>query len=489
MAVETYYVSKTGSDTPPYDTWATASSDISTVLSKSTSFNDVVVIVGDGTYQLSLSLLCEWGVVLKSANGKASTILEDNGAASGGGQLLYINGASIVDGFTIKNGKVILLSFSSLLNCDVIGSPDRGITSEYSTISNCVVKSNSSDLDGAGIQSIGGIIVDCIIEDNVTTGVGGGISTYGNPMNTIQNCIIRNNTATGNGGGIHIGVARDYMTVKNCILYSNTSTTSSGGGVYLDTYGNIVNCTIVDNTSVSGGGLSCTNGGRVINNIIYNNTASSNPNWNNNGTGMVYSNNVTTPSIGVNCIISAPTFVSAGLRDYRLTVDSAGIDNGLDMSSIITDDYYGNPRPLDGNNDDVTVMDIGSFEYLNIISDSDHDTMLDGWEIDNNLNVLIDDSGDDPDNDGQDNATEYVLDNDPSVIDEPFITNLSKSMELSWDTSANRYYSIYQTSDLSINDWEGVPGKTNMVGTGNSMSVVMDNSTDKMFYRVSVHVQ
>jgi len=98
-----------------------------------------------------------------------------------------------------------------------------------------------------------------------------------------------------------------------------------------------------------------------------------------------------------------------------------------------THDLDGEIRPLDGNNDGAVFYDLGAYEYRydslmvdtdgdgltdvdeGILGtdpndpDSDDDGMPDGWEVDNSLDPLTDDSGDDYDSDGLTNLEEYSL--------------------------------------------------------------------------------
>jgi len=62
-----------------------------------------------------------------------------------------------------------------------------------------------------------------------------------------------------------------------------------------------------------------------------------------------------------------PQFVNAQVGDYRLTATSPAVDSG--SLNLPTGAYLGskdidlNPRKIDGNNDDVVVVDIGAMEY------------------------------------------------------------------------------------------------------------------------------
>ena len=60
-----------------------------------------------------------------------------------------------------------------------------------------------------------------------------------------------------------------------------------------------------------------------------------------------------------------PLFVAAGSGDYRLQPDSPCIDIGLNdaVPTGVTTDLDGNPRIVDGNDDDIGTVDMGAYEY------------------------------------------------------------------------------------------------------------------------------
>ena len=66
---------------------------------------------------------------------------------------------------------------------------------------------------------------------------------------------------------------------------------------------------------------------------------------------------------GSSDLIDDPLFISGwpGV-DLHLKPTSPGIDAG-DNDSCPTDDYLGNPRPIDGNNDGNAICDIGAYEW------------------------------------------------------------------------------------------------------------------------------
>ena len=61
-------------------------------------------------------------------------------------------------------------------------------------------------------------------------------------------------------------------------------------------------------------------------------------------------------------IIADPQFVNPSLGDFRLTAGSPAIDAGTNKGAPLLD-FAGNPRPIDGDGDDIAVADMGAFEF------------------------------------------------------------------------------------------------------------------------------
>ncbi|MDH5648410.1 MAG: hypothetical protein OEY67_02040 [Gammaproteobacteria bacterium] len=58
-----------------------------------------------------------------------------------------------------------------------------------------------------------------------------------------------------------------------------------------------------------------------------------------------------------------PRFVNPSFGNFNLSSTSPAIDSGLNLSSVVATDYFGNNRPIDGDNNGVAAMDVGAVEY------------------------------------------------------------------------------------------------------------------------------
>ncbi|MBI3232641.1 MAG: hypothetical protein HYZ42_01125, partial [Bacteroidetes bacterium] len=242
---------------------------------------------------------------------------------------LAVDSTTVLDGFTITNGKadffmgpkirdqIVLREagggvfignrdyFNSgkrcnptILNCRFINDSASsyggavflwGSDSSYNrpTFYNCFFDGNYSWLGGAIYNDATGnnspYIIDCIFQNNIATLEGGAIYNTGSnkiapPL--IQNCIIKNN----NGGAIF-----NYFSaprINNCYFESNHSKGEGGAISYVCTdsfkiYPEILNCVFINNTSdIAGGGGAINiraettpiynNGPTIINPLIFN---------------------------------------------------------------------------------------------------------------------------------------------------------------------------------------------------------------------------
>ena len=177
------------------------------------------------------------------------------------------NSNTILNGFTIQNGKVTENNASgggiscdnsspTLKNLRVInntaeGSWDSGLGGGLYSINsealmqNIVFEENSSNYKGGAIfcEFSGLELIDVIIKNNYAD-YGGGIFNYGAnvPSMNLENVAIKNNYAVELGGGIYFTAysSADFSSSNRSNIFSNTAGNSIGADIYAD------DCPIID---------------------------------------------------------------------------------------------------------------------------------------------------------------------------------------------------------------------------------------------------
>jgi parallel beta-helix repeat protein/predicted outer membrane repeat protein len=157
----------------------------------------------------------------------------------------------VVDGFTIRNGYIKYENGSGMY-CRA-ASP---------TISNCILKENSTEGLAEGEGGGGGIfcgwkscptLMNCTFSGNSATNKGGGIrNDGGNPI--LTNCTFIRNSSADEGGGLHN--YQSNLILNNC-TFSENEAVYYGGGIFNE-YSNpsVTNCTFIGNSvDWNGGGI------------------------------------------------------------------------------------------------------------------------------------------------------------------------------------------------------------------------------------------
>lgn len=189
-----------------------------------------------------------------------------------------------LNGFTIEGG----YSAQNDNETDVSFMPDNGAgvyIGANAHLQNCIVRYCNSKGNGAGVYAVkGGIVGASLIYNNVATGNGGGV--YAVDSAFIMRTMVVNNIAD-KGGGIYLyndptSDSKPYdMLVQTTIVSNNTNRIN--GAVYTDGGGVLSQCTIANNYTMSAtdladqnasktGGLYIDSYGFVVNSVLWNNT-------------------------------------------------------------------------------------------------------------------------------------------------------------------------------------------------------------------------
>jgi hypothetical protein len=217
-------------------------------------------------------------------------------------------------------------------------------------------------------------------------GNGGALLLHGDAASlnklTIINCKFYNNSAVnGDGGAIFI---RRYskLIIFNSLFYNNNSGNIGGAIRMEDTQCDIINSTIIKNTSLAGGGIYDEDNStlNVYNSIIVGNigtVAQSNADIANySGNTTIYNSayqNVPLSATKVNSVIAPPTslFTNYAANDFTLLPNCVAINGGNDnyyvnewntafpTNTIVSPSQH---TDLLGNNRGVCIIDMGAYE-------------------------------------------------------------------------------------------------------------------------------
>lgn len=279
----------------------------------------------------------------------------------------------------ILDSAMTITDCSFTQNSTEYGTGTRGgaifIEEASPTVSRCLFTGNLAG-HGASIctSSADAYIFDCEFAGcDLDSVFGGGIYNYGSAT-TIDSCLFYSNQVRSNGGAIYDGAASS-STVVNCIVRNNYAGVN-GGGIYIDEGGStqVTNCTLYANGAGGlGGGVYNYEGQPVLTNcIVWENSAGGwSPgvgNSSDEGGNVLVANysdiQGTEPYPGTSNIVVEPSFVNAAGDDLRLNPGSPCIDAGDNSApGIVSQDFDGNPRIIDGDLDGTATVDLGVYEY------------------------------------------------------------------------------------------------------------------------------
>lgn len=307
--------------------WATALTTVGQALLWAAP--DDQVWVAEGTYNESITMVGGVGVyggfsgieaLLSERDAATSETIIDASGAGRVATFLDITSATL-DGFTLRNGR------RTDLDEDGNGG---GVyfwrTRDSSTVSNCVIGSNTATY-GGGVYyyQSSATIANCLLTSNAATDQGGGVYMREDCLPSISDCEISGNSAAANGGGLYLYWRCD-PTFERCLIDDNAAL---GAGGAISAYGfcdpAIVNTVIAGNRAGLGGAgaFALRSSPTITNNTVHANTATTN-------TGGFYLDTASNPSF-INTIFTnnSPLAITEGRSDCDPTLDRCLFDNNV----------------------------------------------------------------------------------------------------------------------------------------------------------------
>jgi hypothetical protein len=456
----------------PFTSWSTAAQTIQDAADIAADGD--LVLVTNGHYQvgglnnfpefsgLTNRLVITNAITVKSVNGPGVTFIVGSGplgdAAIRGVAMApgsVLNGFTVSNGCTMSSGEYFIQQSGGGVWC----------SDESCVLTNCVIAGNNASIHGGGVFQ--GSLYNCTVTGNFAPDSGGGVY-----WGELTACTIQDNLSF-LGGGVYDSV------LLNCTLSGNFGVLQ-GGGAY---GGELYHCTVVTNFSIqSAAGVYFA---KAVNCIVYFNDCTNNPNYE--GGTIDYTCTDPLPS-GNGNITNEPIFVSMAADNFRLMSNAPCVDAGTNDVAVLDKD--GVPRPLDGNLDGTNTADMGAYEFVHPAGDSDHDGMLDPWEIAYRLNPLVPtDAGQDPDLDGPVSLDEFIAGTDPNNSNSWFHftqTRLSTTNEVvTWSSATGRVYVLERMTGLTGDTWSVTASG---LGSHPPLNTYTDNvpSQVQFYYRVWV---
>lgn len=347
-----------------YNAWSNAAHTIQGAIDVAVAGE--TILVADGTYDVGTGAVVRGhatrvavtrAVEVTSLNGPEVTFIS---GVPNDLRCAYLVSNALLVGFTLTDGSALGSGCGD--GCGMGG----GVYSEGGAeLVDCIVQDSQASALGGGVY--GGTIRSSILQGNTCATNGGG-AAYGE----LWGCVVRGNTALDLGGGVY------GCVVRNGVIGDNQA--EDGGGAFMS---DLAACTVVSNRCCGtgcGGGVAASTS---INSIVYFNVRPcSGPFEDSNMLDGEAAYTCTTPSPGgTGNVTNDPRFVDFAGGDYGLLADSPCIDAGTVLTEVTTD-IEGTRRPLDGDGNGAAQWDMGAYEFMNGLADSDGDGVRDALERD-----------------------------------------------------------------------------------------------------------
>jgi predicted outer membrane repeat protein len=252
---------------------------IQTVINRAA--NGAKICVKPGTYTANLNFMGK-PITLIASGGPGVTFLKGTGAGSVVTFNHFEGADSVLDGFTVTNGKAAFGGGISITNASPTlrnlainhnmatgGNFSRG---GGAFVSGPTAKPSITCVQFAFNQATyaGGALASAAFADPYlrtddfeqnTAPYGGAIAAFGNGRLDLGTSSFFSNQASGDGGAIHTGVAYGNVLVRNCWFEGNKAN-GNGGGIWIPAgLAQVVNCTFDKNQAGVGAGIAAGFGG------------------------------------------------------------------------------------------------------------------------------------------------------------------------------------------------------------------------------------
>ena len=298
------------------------------------------------------------------------TILDGQQAGEGPNHVYHVvtgSNEAILDGFVVTGGRA--RSDGNPLNPENYGGGLIALNNSP-TINDCVFEGNEAVYGGgAYLTNSTTALRTCRFVENTADEWGGGLYVHAGAP-TISRSDFRLNQAK-RGAGLYSGPGAE-MQVSNTTFWSNTAT-EEGGGVYVDLAEPVlINNSFSANNSSAGGALYAKGSAHplIINSVMWDDIPNEIGKDTSSTVTATYSNVQGGCTVAAGCTTDEtgnmdlnPRFLDENIGDLRLWVSSPVVDKGDNAAADgISTDKSGDPRILDGDNDNDAVVDLGAYE-------------------------------------------------------------------------------------------------------------------------------